>query len=54
MFADWELLGIPQRVVISERALKDGVLEVQGRRESEAHKVPLAEVRAFVKAQLAS
>jgi prolyl-tRNA synthetase len=53
MFADWELLGIPQRVVVSERALKEGALEVQGRRESEAHKVPLGEVCAFVKAQLA-
>ena len=53
MFADWELLGIPQRVVVSERALKEGALEVQGRRESEAHKVPLAQVCAFVKARLA-
>ena len=52
MFADWELLGIPQRVVISERALKDGALEVQGRREAEAHKVLISEVCAFVKARL--
>eukprot|EP01036_Dinobryon_divergens_P017035 gene17035-23117_t len=41
MFADWELIGVPQRVVISDRGLKEGQLEVQGRRESEASKVAL-------------
>jgi prolyl-tRNA synthetase len=40
MFADWELIGIPHRVVISERGLKDGQLEVQGRRDSTATRVP--------------
>ncbi len=54
MFADWELIGIPLRVVISERALNDGGLEVQGRRDAAAHKVPLAEVPAFVMARLAA
>ena len=54
MFADWELIGIPQRVVISERGLKEGCLEVQGRREAQAGSVPLAEVTAFVKARLAA
>jgi prolyl-tRNA synthetase len=53
MFADWELIGIPQRIVVSERALKQGELEVQGRRDSEATKVPRAEVAAFVKGRLA-
>jgi prolyl-tRNA synthetase len=52
MFADWELIGIPLRVVISERALNDGSLEVQGRREPAAHKVPLADVPDFVMARL--
>jgi prolyl-tRNA synthetase len=33
MFADWELIGVPHRVVISERGLKDGTLEYQGRRD---------------------
>ncbi len=54
MFADWELIGVPQRVVISDRALKEGALEVQGRQEAEASKVPLAEVGAFVKARLSA
>jgi prolyl-tRNA synthetase len=36
MFADWELIGVPHRVVISERGLKDGMLEYQGRRDAAA------------------
>jgi prolyl-tRNA synthetase len=44
MFADWELIGIPRRVVISERGLKDGSFEVQGRRETQARAVPRAEL----------
>ena len=54
MFADWELIGVPQRVVISDRGLKEGALEVQGRREAEATKVAPAEVGAFVKARLSA
>ena len=51
MFADWELIGVPQRIVVSERALKDGRLEVQGRREAQPSAVARAEVAAFVKAR---
>ncbi len=36
MFADLELIGIPHRIVIGDRGLKDGKVEYQGRRESEA------------------
>ena len=36
MFADWELMGVPHRVVISERGLKDGTVEYQGRRDPAA------------------
>jgi prolyl-tRNA synthetase len=54
MFADWELIGVPQRVVVSERGLKEGRLEVQGRREAQAQAVPLAEVAGFVKGRLAA
>ena len=34
MFADWELIGVPHRVVIGERGLKEGKLEYQGRRDA--------------------
>ena len=36
MFADWELIGVPHRVVISDRGLKEGQLEYQGRRDARA------------------
>ena len=52
MFADWELIGVPLRVVISDRGLKAGTLEVQGRREGAATAVALADVVATVKARL--
>ncbi len=54
MFADWELIGVPLRVVISDRGLKEGQLEVQGRRDAEASKVAVAEVLAQVRTRLAA
>ena len=42
MFADWELIGVPQRIVISDRGLKAGTVELQGRREAQATTAPLA------------
>ena len=52
MFADSELIGIPHRVVIGERGLKEGMAEYQGRRDSQATKVPLASLVDFVKERL--
>ncbi|SFL45965.1 proline--tRNA ligase [Rugamonas rubra] len=52
MFADWELIGVPHRVVIGERGLKEGNLEYQGRRDTEASAVPLAEIIAFVQGKM--
>ncbi|MBL0090138.1 MAG: proline--tRNA ligase [Ideonella sp.] len=52
MFADWELIGAPQRVVFSDRGLKAGTVELQGRREAQATVVPLADVAALVKERL--
>jgi prolyl-tRNA synthetase len=54
MFADWELIGVPHRVVIGDRGLKEGNLEYQGRRDTEATAVPLADVVNFVKARIAA
>ncbi|RRD41723.1 proline--tRNA ligase [Comamonadaceae bacterium OH3737_COT-264] len=51
MFADWELIGVPHRVVISERNLKEGQLEYQHRRQTEAEKVTLGNVISFLKEQ---
>ncbi|MDN4036901.1 proline--tRNA ligase [Massilia sp. YIM B02443] len=52
MFADWELIGVPHRVVIGERGLKEGNLEYQGRRDDAATGVPVAEMVAFIKGKL--
>jgi prolyl-tRNA synthetase len=52
MFADWELVGVPHRVVIGERGLKEGNLEYQGRRDAEATAVPLADMVSFAKGKL--
>ena len=51
-FADMELIGIPHRIVISERGLAESVLEYKGRRDSEAQKVPLADIQAFLAARI--
>jgi len=52
MFADWELVGVPHRVVLSDRGLKEGQVEYQGRRDAEATKLALADVLAHLKAAL--
>jgi prolyl-tRNA synthetase len=52
MFADWELIGVPHRVVIGERGLKEGNLEYQGRRDAEASAVPVAAMVDFIKGKL--
>jgi prolyl-tRNA synthetase len=52
MFADWELIGVPWRVVISDRGLKAGTVEMQGRREAEASALPVADAADTLKARL--
>jgi prolyl-tRNA synthetase len=42
MFADWELIGVPLRVTIGERGLKDGQVELTVRRGMTTSLVPLA------------
>ncbi|MYM23414.1 proline--tRNA ligase [Duganella sp. FT135W] len=53
MFADWELIGVPHRVVIGDRGLKEGNLEYQGRRDTEATAVPVADILGFIKGKMA-
>jgi prolyl-tRNA synthetase len=43
MFADWELIGVPHRITVGDRALKEGMVEVQARRDAEASKVAVAD-----------
>ena len=52
MFADLELIGVPHRVTIGERGLKEGTVEYQERRDSAAIKVPLTEIGTFMRERL--
>lgn len=43
MFAEWELIGPPVRITVGERGLSDGVVELLGRKQTEAARVSLAD-----------
>jgi prolyl-tRNA synthetase len=51
-FKDADLIGIPLRVVVGERGLKDGKVEVKWRTDTEAHTVPAAGAGEAVAAEL--
>ncbi len=51
MFADMELIGIPHRVVFSEKGLDKGEVEYKGRRDSENQYIPLEQIVTFLKQQ---
>ncbi len=53
MFADLELIGIPHRITVGERGLKDGNVEYQGRRDSASTAMPVKESVAQVRGKLA-
>ena len=53
MLADWELIGVPHRVVLGDRGLQEGMVEYQQRRETAATKVPVDEVFSFLTSRLA-
>ncbi|AUL99311.1 proline--tRNA ligase [Pseudothauera hydrothermalis] len=52
MFADWELIGIPHRITIGDRGLKEGQVEYQGRRDLDATPLPLEGLADAVQARL--
>jgi prolyl-tRNA synthetase len=54
MFAEWELIGPPVRITVGERGLNDGVVELLGRKQTEAARVPLADCVAQALALLES
>ena len=45
MFADWELIGAPFRVVIGDRGLIDSQVEFKGRTDAESQNIPLAQIK---------
>ena len=52
-FKDVDLIGVPLRVVIGERGLKDGSIEVKWRHEAAARNLPLATAAQAILAELA-
>ena len=54
MFADWELIGVPHRVTIGDKSLKEGQVEYQHRRDAAATRVPVDGIAAFVKGRLSA
>ena len=48
MFADMELIGIPHRIVVGERGLKEGQVEYQGRRDEAAKSIPILDAVSFL------
>ncbi len=52
MFADWELIGVPHRVTVGDRGLKEGMVEYQHRRDAASTPVPLAEIAALIQSRL--
>ncbi|THF62274.1 proline--tRNA ligase [Pseudothauera nasutitermitis] len=52
MFADWELIGVPHRVTIGDRGLKEGQAEYQGRRDAEAARIAIDGLADAVLARL--
>ncbi|MEK7861644.1 MAG: His/Gly/Thr/Pro-type tRNA ligase C-terminal domain-containing protein, partial [Chloroflexota bacterium] len=53
-FADAELIGIPHRVVISERGLDAGRLEYRHRRATASEEFPLPQAIEFLASRLAA
>ena len=52
MFADWELIGVPHRVVIGERGLKEDQLEYKGRRDTDAVMIATEETVQYLRGKL--
>ena len=52
MFADWELIGVPHRVTIGDRTLKEGHIEYQHRRDQAATPINTADALVFLKGKL--
>lgn len=51
-FADMELIGIPHRLVIGDRGLKEGTLEYQARRDSQSQDIKLDDAIEFLQQRL--
>ena len=51
-FADMELIGIPHRIVISDRGLEEGKFEYKYRRAADKEEIPAGSVMAFLQERI--
>ena len=51
-FADMELMGLPHRLVISDRGIQAGTFEYKGLRDTDKQDVPAEGIVDFIKAQI--
>ena len=54
MFADAELIGIPHRLVLSDRGLDAGTVEYKGRTDADKQDIPAAQLMDFLKQRVRS
>jgi prolyl-tRNA synthetase len=54
MFADMDLIGVPHRIVVGERGLKQDTIEYKGRRDAQAQAVALQEVMQQLQTRICS
>jgi prolyl-tRNA synthetase len=54
MFADWELIGVPHRITVGDKSLKDGQIEYQHRRDEAASRIAVADVVSYVVGKLSA
>jgi prolyl-tRNA synthetase len=52
MFADWELIGVPHRITVGDKSLKDGQIEYQHRRDEAAIRIAVADAVRHVLSKL--
>ena len=48
LFADHELIGIPHRIVVSDRGLENGEIEYKGRRDQQAQHIAIENITSFL------
>ena len=52
MFANIELIGIPHRLVLSDRGLDAGTLEYKGRTDDASDDIPIEDVMGFIQSKI--
>lgn len=51
-FADMELMGIPHRIVVSDRGIEQGILEYKSRRATDNELLPVNDILSFITSRI--